>query len=106
MKKLLILLISVCTTMSLGSGTVLAAFKSAPNTSAWLIQIGAPVKANASATVVVTDLFDTSANTIAQLNKNGKYVICYFSAGSYEDWRPDAKLYSTAILGKDLSGWA
>jgi endo-alpha-1,4-polygalactosaminidase (GH114 family) len=35
------------------------------------------------------DLFDTPSKTIQQLQAEGHKVICYFSAGSYEDWRSD-----------------
>ena len=35
----------------------------------------------------------------------GKKVICYFSAGSYEDWRPDASEFKKEDLGRDLDGW-
>lgn len=52
------------------------------------------------------DLFDTSAATIAQLKSMGKKVICYFSAGSFEDWRPDASKFPVSAIGNDLSGWA
>ncbi|PWN32697.1 family 114 glycoside hydrolase, partial [Meira miltonrushii] len=31
--------------------------------------------------------------------------ICYFSAGSYEDWRPDAKKFHKKDLGAPLEGW-
>lgn len=51
------------------------------------------------------DLFDTPTETITQLHKLGKKVICYFSAGSYEDWRPDAKNFTDADKGKQLDGW-
>jgi len=52
------------------------------------------------------DLFDTSAETIAGLKKQGRVVICYFSAGSWENWRQDAAQYPSALLGKKLDGWA
>jgi len=32
-------------------------------------------------------------------------VICYFSAGSYEDWRPDANKFPSSVRGKNLDGW-
>jgi hypothetical protein len=32
-------------------------------------------------------------------------VICYFSAGSYEEWRDDADQFDDAVLGNDLDGW-
>jgi hypothetical protein len=51
------------------------------------------------------DLFDTSSSTIAQLHKLGKKVICYFSAGSYESWRSDAKDFKDGDLGHNLDDW-
>jgi hypothetical protein len=35
----------------------------------------------------------------------GKKVICYFSAGSYESWRSDAKDFSNGDLGNNLDDW-
>jgi hypothetical protein len=32
-------------------------------------------------------------------------VICYFSAGSYEDWRTDANQLDSGDLGYTLDGW-
>lgn len=51
------------------------------------------------------DLFDNSAKEIESLHDNKKKVICYFSAGSYEDWRSDSKLFKKSDLGKPLDGW-
>jgi hypothetical protein len=51
------------------------------------------------------DLFDTPAETIQALKATGAHVICYFSAGSYENWRADAKQFAKKDLGKNLSGW-
>lgn len=51
------------------------------------------------------DLFDTPTETIKHLQTMGKKVICYFSAGSYEDWRPDASEFAKEDLGRDLDGW-
>jgi hypothetical protein len=42
----------------------------------------------APGSVIDIDLFDTSADDIAELKKT-KTVICYFSAGTREDWRDD-----------------
>jgi len=52
------------------------------------------------------DMEDTDVSTINALKQEGKKVICYFSAGSYEDWRNDADQFPSAVLGNDLSGWA
>ncbi|KAK0733190.1 endo alpha-1,4 polygalactosaminidase precursor [Lasiosphaeria miniovina] len=53
------------------------------------------------------DMFLSQNNTvIANLHKLGKKVICYFSAGSYEPWRPDAHKFLDSDLGNTLAGWA
>ncbi|PSN63249.1 hypothetical protein BS50DRAFT_477471, partial [Corynespora cassiicola Philippines] len=52
--------------------------------------------------VIDIDLFDTDEATIADF-KSSKQVICYFSAGSREDWRPDAADFKD--VGKGLEGW-
>lgn len=51
------------------------------------------------------DLFDNSAATIAALKRKGIAVVCYFSAGSYENWRPDAASFPAAALGRAMAGW-
>ncbi len=51
------------------------------------------------------DLFDTPEETIDDLHKKEIKVICYFSAGSYEDWREDAKDFPNEILGNTLDNW-
>ncbi|KAF2799365.1 glycoside hydrolase family 114 protein [Melanomma pulvis-pyrius CBS 109.77] len=53
------------------------------------------------------DLFDNTEGgktTIKELAKT-KQVICYFSAGSREDWRDDANQFVPADYGKALDGW-
>lgn len=42
------------------------------------------------------DLFDATTAQIAEYKKQGKKVVCYFSAGSFEDWRSDAAQFSKA----------
>jgi len=51
------------------------------------------------------DLFDNTASTISALHHMGRKVICYFSAGSYEDFRPDSSSFSSSDYGKELQGW-
>lgn len=51
------------------------------------------------------DLFETAQQTIDTLHAQGRKVICYFSAGSYEAWRPDADRFPEEALGNDLDGW-
>lgn len=51
------------------------------------------------------DVFDNDAETFAKLNSSGIKVICYFSAGSYEDWRDDKGKFEQSDMGKPLDGW-
>lgn len=51
------------------------------------------------------DLFDTPTATIQALKDAGRAVICYFSAGSWEDFRSDAGAFPSAIRGNVYSGF-
>ncbi|KAF4315821.1 hypothetical protein G195_009576, partial [Phytophthora kernoviae 00238/432] len=51
------------------------------------------------------DIFDTPNTTIAELQQRGIKVICYFSAGTYEDWRTDKDRYASDIIGTSLDEW-
>jgi hypothetical protein len=51
------------------------------------------------------DLFDAEQATIDALHATGGYVICYFSAGSFEDWRPDVAQFPPRVIGRDYQGW-
>jgi hypothetical protein len=52
------------------------------------------------------DLFYHPKSTFDFLHAQGKKVICYFSAGSSEDWRPDYKDFPEKDKGPCYSGWA
>jgi hypothetical protein len=52
------------------------------------------------------DLFDTPVETIASLHAAGRKVVCYFSAGSAENWRLDYSRFLPEDLGSPLDGWA
>jgi hypothetical protein len=51
------------------------------------------------------DLFETPQATIDALHAAGRTVICYFSAGSHEDFRADAAAFPAAAIGRQLDGW-
>ncbi|MGB9639514.1 MAG: endo alpha-1,4 polygalactosaminidase, partial [Anaerolineales bacterium] len=71
----------------------------------WQIQFSGDVNLNVDAEIYDLDLFETEKALINGLHQQGKKVICYFSAGSWEDWRPDAKLFPPEVIGKDYFGW-
>lgn len=59
--------------------------------------------------VIDIDLWDnydrvSGRNNISELAKT-KQVICYFSAGSREDWRPDAGEFNPEDYGKEMPEW-
>jgi len=51
------------------------------------------------------DLFDNDIETFKTLQDGGKKVICYFSAGSWENFREDKDEFDEDDLGKELDGW-
>jgi hypothetical protein len=71
----------------------------------WFLQLRGALNVNRSAKVYDIDLFDNAASTFADLKLKGKTVICYFSAGSYEAWRPDADDIPVSARGRKMSGW-
>jgi len=71
----------------------------------WHWQLTKTVDQTVNATMFDIDLFDNTKTTIAALKAKGRVVICYFSAGSYESWRPDAKDFPQSVLGSKMSGW-
>lgn len=71
----------------------------------WQIQYTGTLQIDVNVDVFNVDLFDTPSETIALLRRRGVFVMCYFSAGSYEDWRPDAALFPPAVLGNEMAGW-
>jgi hypothetical protein len=75
-----------------------------PGTS-WQWQISGTLDTTVDVQMYDIDLFDASDATIAALHAAGRTVICYLSAGSHEDWRPDAATFPAAAIGKPLDGW-
>ncbi|KKY14400.1 hypothetical protein UCRPC4_g06759 [Phaeomoniella chlamydospora] len=56
--------------------------------------------------VLFLDLFDVGAIDITYLHQKGVKVVCYFSAGTAENWRSDYSSFSKTDLGSSVSGWA
>jgi hypothetical protein len=51
------------------------------------------------------DLFNTPQGVIQYLKSQGKKVICYFSAGTAEDWRSDYTLFNPRDFGNNVKCW-
>jgi hypothetical protein len=71
----------------------------------WQWQLDASLDLTVGAQVYDVDLFTTDAATVAALHTQGRRVICYMSAGSWEAWRPDAKSFPVAVIGNAYVGW-
>lgn len=71
----------------------------------WQWQLKGTVNTSYAVTVYDVDLFDTPQATIDGLKAAGRRVVCYFSAGSSEDWRSDFARFQPADMGKALDQW-
>lgn len=71
----------------------------------WQWQLSGQINTTWDVEMYDIDLFDTPQATIDQLHNDGRIVICYFSAGSYEDWRDDAADFPEALIGRKLDEW-
>ncbi len=71
----------------------------------WQWQLSGEIDTSFVVAMYDIDLFDTPQSVIDELHAAGRVVICYFSAGSWEDWREDAGEFPPVILGSELEGW-
>lgn len=72
----------------------------------WNWQLNGEPNLEPAADVYVLDMFaQLTDNSIEELHAKGRQVICYFSAGTYEPWRPDIELFAEYELGKPYIGF-
>jgi hypothetical protein len=70
----------------------------------WQWQLTGKINTSFDVQVYDIDMFDAPQSTIDGLKAAGKIVVCYFSAGSSENWRVDYKNFS-GLEGHTLDGW-
>jgi hypothetical protein len=75
-----------------------------PQRLTWYWQLQGSVRSSVPAAAFDIDGFDNSAAEVAALHRLGKRVICYIDAGTWENWRPDARTFPRSVLGKN-NGW-
>lgn len=68
----------------------------------WQWQLTGDINTSYDVDMYDIDLFDSSEVLIQSLHNDGRKVICYFSGGSYEEWRPDENNFSVDVKGNDL----
>jgi hypothetical protein len=71
----------------------------------WQWQLSNTLNLSYDVSLYDIDLFDSTPSIIRTLHDKGKIVICYFSAGSYENWRSDAGEFPDTVQGESLEGW-
>jgi hypothetical protein len=71
----------------------------------WQWQLQGDIDTSHDVDVYDIDLFDTPDAVFDELRAEGRNVVCYFSAGSFEEWRDDADRFDLDDLGTPLDGW-
>lgn len=71
----------------------------------WNVVYTTTPRINTSLSVYNIDMESTPQSFIDNVHKTGAKVICYFSAGSFENWRTDASKFPANVKGKPLDGW-
>lgn len=71
----------------------------------WQIQLQGTINTGYQTDLYILDLFDTPQSVIDDLQASGRKVICYFSAGTYEEWRDDEGRFTAADKGRQLDNW-
>ncbi|GAB2914597.1 hypothetical protein GCM10027093_61440 [Paraburkholderia jirisanensis] len=72
----------------------------------WQWQLNGSINTAYAVQVYDIDLFDAPQATIDNLKAQGHRVVCYFSAGSAESWRPDYSQFASSDKGNNLAGWS
>lgn len=79
----------------------------------WQYQLSGTIDTTIQADVFDIDLVDVPSTVFSTLKAQGRRIVCYFSAGSYENWRSDWKALKASLpastfaslLGSPLDGW-
>ena len=75
-----------------------------PVGSTWQWQLSGTIDISKNVQMYDIDLFDAPQAVIDKLHGSGIKVICYLSAGTWENWRPDADQFPESIKGLG-NGW-
>ncbi len=70
----------------------------------WQWQLQGTVDQSFDVQMYDIDGFDNDQPVLDALHAAGREVVCYISAGSWEEWRPDADRFPESVLGRS-NGW-
>lgn len=82
-----------------------AAVRALKSGARWQWQLSGTIRDSLQVEAYDIDLFDAPQSVIERLHGQGKAVICYFSAGSREDWRADADDFDDDDHGESVDDW-
>jgi len=71
----------------------------------WQIQFSGSIDLSVNVDAFDLDMFETTARLVGRVHGDGRHAVCYINAGAWENWRPDAGDYPSALKGKPLDGW-
>ena len=86
-------------------GSIHGGWTPPPATADWQWQLSGPIETSYDVALYDLDGFETPRPVLDSLAADGRYLVAYFSGGSYERWRPDADDFPDAVLGTGLDGW-
>ena len=71
----------------------------------WQLENCRNINTNYDVDVYDIDLFDSPQEAIDLLHSKGIKVICYFSAGTFENYRNDSSGFPDSVIGNKLEDW-
>jgi len=84
--------------------SVISWYRPKPGTS-WHWQLSGTINTEYDADMYDVDLVNVPQKVIDALHAKDIKVICYFSAGTWENFRQDASDFPTGVLGNTLDDW-
>ncbi|MBV9233038.1 MAG: endo alpha-1,4 polygalactosaminidase, partial [Candidatus Eremiobacteraeota bacterium] len=91
------------TTSTAHDGAAIAWMPAADET--YQIQYSGTLDTRVPAQIYDLDGFDTPESVVTKLHASNRRAICYMDAGTWENWRPDAKAFPRTVLGEPVSHW-
>jgi hypothetical protein len=76
-----------------------------PPDAQWQYQLQGSIDRSNAARVFDVDGAETPAATVRALKRDGRYVVCYFSAGTYENFRSDSRRLAPSVRGRPVEGY-
>ena len=71
----------------------------------WQIDFSPHPNLDRNVDVYVLDLDRVTTNMVSELHGRGRRVICYFSAGTIEDFRSDYSTFPRSVIGNTVAAW-